>query len=79
MFRSPQTTPLTANGALFFDNDENDPLLTQPPSVVNTVRSPSPACNTDKFFLDSIRRTIDNEHKFNNKNAEYTLVTHRRL
>jgi hypothetical protein len=52
-------------------DNEDDPLLTQPPSILNTVCSPSPACNTGKFFLDSIRRTIDNEHEFNNKNAEY--------
>ena len=76
MFRRSQTTPLAADGASFFDDDdddnEDDPLLTQPPSVLNTVCSPSPACNPGEFFLDSIRRTIDNEHEFNNENAKYT-------
>ena len=76
MFRPPQTTPLGPDGASFVDDDddnEDDLLLTQPPSVLNTVRSPSPTCNpAGEFFLDSIRRTIDNENEFNNQNAAYT-------
>ncbi len=73
----PETSHLAAaDGASLSDNDDDttdddDPLLTQPPLVVNTVRSPSPACNTGEFFLDSIRRTIDNEQEFNKRNAEY--------
>ncbi len=50
------------------DGDDDEPFLTQPPSLHNSVR------NAEQLpFLDSVRRTIDNESDFNLRNdVEYT-------
>ncbi len=77
MIRPPRATSLTTNGASFVDDDDDDdyddPLLTQPPSVLNTVRSPSSLPDErPPSFLDSVRRAIDNESQFADNNAEYT-------
>lgn len=69
MLPTPNHSSLDADALQLSDDDE--PLLTQPPSLLNTVRSPSPV-DTHQSFLDSIRRTIDNENEFNLKNTQYT-------
>jgi hypothetical protein len=49
-------------------SDDDEPFLTQPPSLRNSIRN---AETTP--FLDSVRRVIDNESEFNYRNqVEYT-------
>ncbi len=51
------------------DGDDDEPFLTQPPSLHNSVRN----AESRVPFLDSVRRTIDNELDFNLRNdVEYT-------
>ena len=77
MFRRSQTTPLAADGSSFFaddDNEDDDLLFTQPPSILNTVRSPSSLHDErSPSFLDSVRHVIDDESQFTDHNAtDYT-------
>lgn len=82
MFRRSQTTPLAADEASFIGDDDNSEddevrLLTQPPSLLNTVRSP-PSSGRDELspsFLDSVRRVIDDESQFTCRNATDDYIT----
>ncbi len=82
MFRRSQTTPLAADEASFIGDDDNSKddevrLLTQPPSLLNTVRSP-PSSGRDELspsFLDSVRRVINDESQFTRRNATDDYIT----
>ena len=54
------------------EGNDDEPFLTQPPSLYNSVRNAEPIP-----FLDSVRRTIDNESDFNLRNeVEYINPPH---
>jgi len=59
--------PSNNDNASSSSSDDEDPYLTQPPSLISTSLRPI-------AFLDSIRRVIDNESDFNERNRkEYTM------